>query len=162
MFVAGESENKNRANHGDGKHRGEWHVGGCSMRKAGHADGSGQEKHEPSGRFEAAEAPDKPTKGESREQGRDGAWKAGGGFADTKKLEAQRGTPIIKRRFFEPGLTVEARRDPVARFHHVARDPGVARLIGTDEADGAEIVEVRDVQSGKDQCGPSETRGGGC
>ena len=159
MFVADESENKSRANHGHREHRGEWHVCGCGMRKAGHADGGGQEKHEPSGRFDAGEAPDKPCKGESREQGRDGTWKAGGGFADTKKLETQRGTPIIKRRFFEPGLTVEARRDPVARFHHVARDPGVARLIGTDQADGTEVMEVAEVQSGEDQGNPSEARG---
>jgi len=161
VFVAHESEDKRRRNHGDGEHRREGHVCGRSVRETDHADGGGQEEQQPSGRFGAVEAPGKPREGESCEQCGGGARKPSGGFVDAKELEAQSGAPIIEHGFLEPGLTVEARRDPVAGFHHVARDPRVTRLVGTHQANGTEVMEVGEVQSSEDQGHESKTRGEG-
>ncbi len=85
--------------------------------------------------------------------------KAGCGFADAEEFEAEGCAPVVERRLLEPGLSVEARRDPVAGFGHVAGDPGVARFVGADEADGAEMAEVADVESGEDQDGPADAGG---
>ena len=49
-----------------------------------------------------------------------------------------------------------SRRDPVARFRHVAGDPGVARLVWTNETESAEIVEVTEVQCREDKENPRE------
>ena len=72
-------------------------------------------------------------------------------FADTKEFEAERGAPIIEDGLFKPGLAVKTRRDPIASLRHGAGDPGVTRFVGTDEADGAEIMEIADVECGQDQ-----------
>ena len=48
----------------------------------------------------------------------------------------------------------------MAGLRHVARDPGVARLVRADEADGPEMAEVADVQSCHDEQSPADAGGG--
>ena len=97
--------------------------------------------------------------GQRRQQRRDRAWQAGGDFgwcAGAKELEEDRASPIEKRRFFEPRLSVKPRRNPIARFRHIARDPGIARLIGTDESNDSEMAEIANIKSDQDQNGPAD------
>ena len=79
-------------------------------------------------------------------------------FADAEEFEADGGGPIVERRLLEPGLAVEARGDEVAGFGHVAGDPGVARFVWADQADGAEMGEVADVESREDKDEPEDCR----
>ena len=144
--------------HGDGEHGGEGHIGGGGVGEADHADGGGQEEQEPASGFGAVEAQGEPGQGESGEERGNGAGQAGGSFAYAKELEAERGAPIVKWWLFKPGFAVEARGDVIAGFLHVAGDPSVARFVGTNEADGAEIMEVTKVESGEDQDEPQEAR----
>src|SRR5260370_41956778 len=62
----------------------------------------------------------------------------------------------MERRLPEPGFAREARRHPVAGFGHVARDPGVARLVRTDESDCPQMAEVANEKSRADQHGPAD------
>ena len=56
--------------------------------------------------------------------------------------------PVIKDGLFEPRGAVEPRSDPVAGLGHGAGDPGVARLVGSDQAEGAEMREEADGDDG--------------
>src|SRR5208282_6105720 len=107
-------------------------------------------------RFSAIQPPGEPRHRESREQSGKSARKVSGGFAHTEELETQTSGPVVERRFFKPGLAVQSRRDPVTGFRHVARDPGVARLVRADKSYGAEIVKIAEVQCGEDQRDPGE------
>src|SRR5580658_391867 len=62
--------------------------------------------------------------------------------------------PIIKDGLFKPRGSPKFWRNPVAGFGHGAGDPGVARFVGTDQADGAEVCEQRDenYQRGGNEC----------
>ena len=130
------------------------------MGKADHADRGGEEQKQPARGFGAVDAPSEPSHGESGKERREGARQACSGFANAEELETERRAPVIEDRLFKPGLAVEARRDPIAGFGHVASDPGVAWLIRADETDGTEIVEIADVKCGEDQHDPGETRRG--
>ena len=131
--------------HGDGEHAGERHVCGGGVGKADHADGRGKKKENPARGFCAVDTPGQPGHGESGEKGGERAGKARSSFADAEEFEAESGAPVIEDGLFKPRLAIEARRDPIAGFRHVASNPGVARLVRSDEADGAEIVEIADV-----------------
>src|SRR5260370_607223 len=133
------------------------------MRKADHADGGREQKKQPAGGFRAVESQRQPGQRKRGKQRGDGARQARRGFAHPKELEAQRSAPVEERRLFKPWLSVQTRRDPVAGFGHVARDPGVARLVRPDEADGAEMAEVADVERRKNKDGPADfgSRAGG-
>src|SRR5262249_47180012 len=78
-----------------------------------------------------------------------------GGLADAEQLEAECCAPIVQRWLLEPRFAVESWRDPVSGFHHVARDPGVARLVRADEANGIEGAEIANVKSGEDKNKPA-------
>ena len=130
------------------------------MRETDHADAGGQEEQEPAGGFSAVEAQGEPGQRECGEESSDGAGQTRGSFADAKKLEAEGGSPVVKRWFFKPGLTVKTWCDPITRFLHVAGDRGVARLVGADETDGAQIVEIAKIESREDQREPEEARCG--
>ena len=77
------------------------------------------------------------------------------------EFEEDSGGPIVKDRLFEPRLAVEARSDPVAGFGHVASDPGVARFVRSDEADGAQVAEITYIEGGDDEDDPADAGGGG-
>src|SRR6266705_1092790 len=83
-----------------------------------------------------------------------------GCFAHAEELEAKCRAPVEERRLLKPRLSIEARGDPIAGLGHVARDPGVARLVRPDEADGAKMAEVADVERGCDENGPANSSGG--
>src|SRR5258708_4533851 len=105
-------------------------------------------------------------------------WKRGeavrpglGESADEKNAAARRvvgagafaktgGGAVEERRLLNPRLAIEAGGDPIAGLGHVARDPGVARLVRPDEADGAKMAEVADVERGCDENGPANSSGG--
>jgi len=159
ILVASKADDGRGKYHGDGEHGGEGHVRSGGVGKANHADGGGQQKQEPSGGFCAVEAPSKPGHCESDEKSREGAGEARGSFIHAKQLEAERGSPVEQRGLFKPAMAVESRRDPVARFRHVAGDPGVAWLVWTNETESAQIVEVREVECGEDEENPRETNG---
>ena len=129
------------------------------MGEGNHGYSGGKKKQEPARGFAAVDAPREPGHRERTQKRIDRAWQSRGGFADAEEFEAEGSAPIIEWGLFEPGLAVEMWCDPVAGFGHVAGDPCVARFIGTDEADGAEIVEVAKVECGEDEDGPRETRG---
>lgn len=120
------------------------------MGKADHADGGGKKQEQPAGGFGTTGAPTEPCDGERGEKSSKGARESRSGFADAEKPEAKSGAPVIKDRFFEPWLTVEARRDPISGLYHVPSDPGVTWLIRSDEADGTEVVEIANVKCGED------------
>jgi len=160
ILVAREAQDDGGTNHGNGEHAAEGHVRGGGVRKADHADGGRKQKKQPTSGFRAVETEREPGERERREKRRDGAWQARGGFANAEELEAYCRAPIEKWRLFEPRFSVEARRDPIAGLSHVARDPGVARLVRPDEADGAEMAEVANVERCQDEDGPADSGGG--
>jgi len=159
IFVAGKADDGRGKYHGDGEHGGEGHVCSSGVGKANHADGGGQQKQEPAGSFCTVKAPGKPGHGQSGEKSGNGAGKARGSFVHAAKFEANGGSPIEQRGFFKPWMAVESRRDPVPRFRHVAGDPGVARLVWTNETESAAIVEVTAVECREDEENPRETNG---
>src|SRR6266850_1675155 len=58
---------------------------------------------------------------------------------DFEQREERGGGPVLQRRLLEVLEAVQARRDPVAARHHLARDLGVAALVGVVERPHAEI-----------------------
>ena len=68
--------------------------------------------------------------------------------------ESDRSGPVVENRLLKPRVSVQAWSDPVAGSGHGARDPDVARLIGADEADGAQAAEKADTnrRCGQWQC----------
>ncbi len=160
VFVARETEDDGGAHHGDGEHGGERHVRGSGVRKTDHAHGGGKQEQQPASSLRAVETERQPGERERGEERADGAGQPRSGFANAEQLEAQRGAPIEERRLLEPGFAIEARRDPVAGFGHIARDPGVARLVWPNKTDGAEMAEVADVKCGNDEDGPTDLRRG--
>lgn len=152
-------ENYRRADHRDRQHRAERHVRRRSVGKSDHPDRSRQQKQKPAGRFSAIDAPSEPGHRQRRKQSGKCARQTCRGFAHAKKFEANRGSPIIERRFLEPRLAVQTRRDPVACLRHVARDPRIARLVRTDEPDSSQVAEIADVQRGANQRSPADAGG---
>src|SRR5208283_268641 len=122
--------------------------------EANHADRCGKKKEQPPRGPRAVNTPSQPSHGEGCQKRGQCAWEASGGLADAEKLEAEGCGPVIEDRLFEPRLAIEARSNPVAGLGHVPCNPGVARLVGTDEADDAEIVEVAEIERGEDEDGP--------
>ena len=99
-----------------------------------------------------------PTDGEGCGQSGDGGRQARGPFGRQVQCETERGGPVIEDGLFEPRAAVETGSYPVAGLGHGAGDPGVARLVGTDEAEGAEVAEKAEADDG----GRGENRGGVC
>jgi hypothetical protein len=159
IFVASETNDRGSKYHSNGEHGGEGHIGSRGVGKANHADGGRQQKQEPAGGFRAVEAPCKPGHRQSGEKSGKGAGKARGSFVHAKKFEAEGGSPVEQRGLFKPGMAVESRRNPVAGFRHIAGNPGIARLIRTDETESTEIVEVTEVECGEDKENPREANG---
>src|SRR5258708_1564790 len=160
VFVLREAQNDGGADHGNREHAAERHVRGGGVREADHADGGRKQKQKPASGFRAIETQCEPGQRECGEKRRDGARQPRGGFANAEELETECRAPVIKNGPFKPRLSVEARRDPVAGLGHLARYPGVARLVGSDEADGAEMAEITDVKSCQDEDGPADSCGG--
>ena len=61
------------------------------------------------------------------------------------------GGPVLQRRFFEIFQIVQARRDPVAAGHHLARNLGVTAFIRLDQVTIFQIAEPDDHQSEQQQ-----------
>ena len=80
-------------------------------------------------------------------------------FAHAKEFEADGGAPIIERRLLEPGLAVEARRDPIAGLGHVAGDPCVARFVGADKPIAPRWLKIANVKSDENEDEPDDARG---
>jgi len=159
IFIAGKADDGRSKCHGNGEHGGEGHVRSGGVGEANHAYGRGQQKQKPAGGFKTVEAPGKPGHGQRGEKSGTGAGKTRGSFVHAENFEAEGCSPVIENRLFKPGMAVESRRKPVAGFVHVACDPGVARLVWTNEAESAEIVEVTEVQCGEDEENPREANG---
>jgi len=160
VLVFREAKDIGCRDHGDGEHAAEGHVCGGGVGEADHADGGRQKEQEPARGLRAVEAKSEASHRERSEEGGDCAGQASRGFAHAEEFEAQRAAPIVERWLFEPRFSIQARGYPVAGFGHVARDPGVTWLIGTDEADGAEVAEVADVERRRDEDGPADPRSG--
>lgn len=151
-----EAEDQGGENQCNRKRSGKGHVRGRGVGKADHADGCGKKKEQPTGSPSAVETPSEPSHGEGCEKCGESAGEACSDFAGAEEFEAEGRAPVIKDWLLEPRLAVEARSDPVAGFGHVAGNPGVARLVGANEADGAEIVEVAEVERGEDKGEPEK------
>src|SRR5208282_1324214 len=65
-------------------------------------------------------------------------------FRRQMHLESERGSPIIKDRFLEPRAAVESRCNPISGLGHRARDPSIARLVRSHEADGSQVAKQAD------------------
>ena len=70
-------------------------------------------------------------------------------------FEKDRAAPVKKRRLFKPRPAVEPRRYPIVRFRHIARNPRVARFIGTDKSNYLQIAEIADIKGGGDEQRPA-------
>src|SRR6266478_8168269 len=127
------------------------------MREADHAHACGQKQQQPARAFFSVSAPGEPCEGERCEKSGDRAGQASGdlGCAIAEKFEEDCATPIEERRLFEPGFSVEAWRDPIATFRHIAGDPGEARLVAADDSNDPEMAEIADVKRDDDENGPS-------
>ena len=64
--------------------------------------------------------------------------------------------PVIKRRLFEPGLTIQNRSDPIAALQHFARDLRIAGLVSADQADHLKAGEKQESA----ECDKGENVGG--
>ncbi len=155
VFVAREAQDNRCADHGDGEHRAEGHVGGGGVRKADHSDCGRQQKKQPASGFRAVKTQCQPGQRKRGEQRRDGAGQSRGGFAHAEEIEAKCSAPVEERWLLEPGFSIKARCDPVASLRHVARDPGVARFVWPDEANGSKMAEVANVERRKYEDGPA-------
>src|SRR5580658_2401139 len=58
--------------------------------------------------------------------------------------ESDGGCPVVKDRFLEPRAAVESRCNPISGLGHGARDPGVARLVRSEEANGSQVTKQTD------------------
>ena len=160
IFVTRQTKHYSGAHHRDGQHGAEGHVRSGSMGEADHADGGRKQKEQPTSGFRAVETQREPSERKRGEQCGDGAGQPRGSFTHAKEHEAERRAPVEERRLFEPRLSVEAWGDPVAGFRHVARDPRIAWLVRSDEADGAEMAEIANVERCQNQNGPADAGGG--
>ncbi len=160
VFVSREANGDSSSDHGDGQHAAEGHIRGGGVREADHADGGGKKEQEPARGLRAVEAQCEPGHRQRGKERGDRARQTSCGFTHAKEFEAQRRAPVKERRLLEPRFAVEVGRDPVACLDHVASDPGVAGLVRTDEADGAEMAEVTDVKSCYEENGPADSCGG--
>ena len=148
------------SSHGDGQHAAEGHVRGGGVREADHADGGWKKEQEPARGLRAVEAQCEPGHRQRGKERGDRARQTSCGFTHAKEFEAQRRAPVKERRLLEPRFAVEVGCDPVACLDHIASDPGVSGFVGADEADGAEMAEVADVESRYDESGPADSRSG--
>src|SRR6266480_4817566 len=73
----------------------------------------------------------------------------GGPILDFKYLEERGGGPVLQRWLLEVLEAVQARRDPVAARQYLARDLGVAALVGLVKRPHAERAEPRDREQRK-------------
>src|SRR5215471_12599117 len=146
--------NKISASHGDSQHAGEGHISRSGVREADHPHGRRQQEQDPSrgvGSIEAQREPRGSTRGKER---RNRAWEARSPFADPKPLEAKASCPIKKRRLFEPWFAIKAWGNPVVGLHHVARDPPIAWLVGTNKSNYTEVAEITNVERENDEYRP--------
>ena len=60
--------------------------------------------------------------------------------------------PVEQDRFVDEGLAVEQRHEPAARVQHLARQLGVVRFVGIEEAGVAEPPEHDDPADGDPAC----------
>src|SRR3954454_14364183 len=76
------------------------------------------------------------------------------GFVYAEQFETQRGAPIIQRRLFKPRLAVQARRNPISGFRHIAPNPRIPRFVRADKAHRIQMREVAGVKCAADKDGP--------
>src|SRR6267142_4040438 len=159
VLVSRQAQHDCGAHHRDREHRAEGHVRGGGVRKADHSDSGRQEKEQPARGFCSIEAKREPGQRESSEQGANGAGQSRRRLAHTEQFEAQRRAPIEERRLLEPRLSIEMRRNPIARFHHVPRDPRVTRFVRSNKSDRAKVAEIANIERCENQNGPADAGG---
>jgi len=159
ILISREAQDDGGADHGNREHAAEGHVRGGGVREADHANGGRKQKQQPASCFRAIETKREPCQRKCGEKRGYGARQPRGSFAHAEDLETYCRAPIEKWRFLEPRFSVKARRDPIAGLGHVARDPGVTRLVRPDEANGAEMAEVANVERSQDEDGPADSGG---
>src|ERR1019366_5981033 len=94
---------------------------------------------------------------EDHQRAKDCGWQARRPIAyPSARLICQHGGPVIKRRLFKPGLTIQDRSDPIAALQHFARDLRIAGLVSADQADHLKAGEKQESA----ECDKSEKVGG--
>ena len=73
--------------------------------------------------------------------------------AQPEDLERGRGGPVLQRRLLEVLQAVQARRQPVAARHHLARDLGVAAFVGVEQIALPEVGEPGDAEDEQEDGG---------
>ena len=89
-------------------------------------------------------------------------------FVLAEQLEGGGGRPVLQRRLLEVLDAVQARRQPVAGGDHLARDFGVAALVGFDQLAIVETAEpdenasrvISNQRIGVSTCGSFDDQGG--
>jgi hypothetical protein len=94
---------------------------------------------------------------EDHQRAKDCRWQSRRPIAHTPgRLVGQHGSPVVKRRLFQPGLTGQDRGDPIAALQHFPRDLRIAGLVSS--------YQSVDLQAGKKQesaeCDEGENVGG--
>ena len=93
----------------------------------------------------------------TREKAGDGGRQPRGPFVHAERVEGRGAEPVLQRRLLEVLEAVQARREPVAADGHLARDLGVAPLVGVLQVARVERREPRDERRRV----PAATRRGG-
>ena len=96
------------------------------------------------------------------EQGGNGTGQPRRGFTYSKPFEGEPCAPVEKRRLLKPGASIQARGGPVMRLHHVSRNPRIARFIGPEETNYAQMAEVAYIQGRANEQAPDNEGASGC
>ena len=139
----------------DRHQRGQRHVGGEHLRHQ-RVQRSGGEDRGGEDRVAAAERPQREKvrrdysgdRGQSHRQPR-------GEFRDAEDPERQRRQPVEQRRLLDVRDVVEMRHEQVAALQHLARDFGIACLVGLPQSERAKMKHA-DRERERDDCGEVE------
>ncbi len=120
--------------------RGQQHVGRSCPGKAEDEGrrGDHQAGIEPGRTADAADCQKRP---EHEQGGGHGRRNAGSPVADAEDGVGEHLSPVEQDGLFQPGVVVEDRGHPVAAGQHLARDLGVAGLVGAKQSEAAETEE---------------------
>src|ERR1039458_5761979 len=94
---------------------------------------------------------------ENHQRTKDCRWQARRPIAyPAGRLICQHGGPVIKRRLFKPGLTIQNWSDPIAALQHFARDLRIPGLVSAYQADHLEAGKKQESA----ECDESKKVGG--
>lgn len=143
-------EDGNGGNESERQGGGEEHVRASGAGEGDYTDTRGKNQ-EGGASGSAAIAPEGESgRGQGGNESRKSGGEARGPLHRRDEFESDSGRPIVEDWFFKPWMGVKSWGEPIAGRRHMLCNPGVARLVGPDEADRC---ESREETNGQDDAG---------